>query len=78
MEKWPGPGVGIDRHDQHLVEIGQNFLQHSRGSRRIDSLPAAFIQSLDTLHCAAQEFNKAIPHSSQSTVLSNYDFFSVR
>ena len=44
----------IDRHDQHLVDLRQNFLKNRGGSCRIDDNPSAFSELLDPPYGAIQ------------------------
>ncbi len=44
----------VDRHDQHLVHVGQDFLQHRRGRRGIDHDPDPLAERLHALHGAVQ------------------------
>ena len=48
------PKTGIDRHNEHLVDVRQDFLQHRRWGRRVDDHPSPFAQCLDALHSAVQ------------------------
>ena len=44
----------VHRHDQHLVEVLQDFLQHGRRSRRVNGDADPFSQPFDALHSARQ------------------------
>ena len=46
--------TGVDRHDQHLLDILQDFLQHRRGGCRVDGHSGTFTQCLDALNGAVQ------------------------
>ena len=48
------PETRIHRHHQYLVEVGQDFFQHSRGSCGVNRYSGAFAQRSDTLHGAMQ------------------------
>jgi len=44
----------VDGHDEHLVHIVDDFLQHDRRRRRVDGDPGALAQCPDPLHRAVQ------------------------
>ena len=44
----------VDRHDQHLLDVLQDFLQHRSRGCRVDDHSCPFAQCLDSLHCAVQ------------------------
>ena len=44
----------IDRHDQHLIHVLQDFLQHLRGRCRIDHYAGALAQAFHALYGAMQ------------------------
>ncbi len=44
----------INRHDKHLVHIGQDFLDHGCRSGRINNHPGPLAQRLDALDCPMQ------------------------
>src|SRR5580765_5406359 len=54
MEKMLMSETRVDRHDEHLVQVGQNFFEHVGGSRRIDRYAGAFSKGLDILHGSVQ------------------------
>ena len=54
MEEMLVPETRVYRHNQHLGDVRQDFLQNPDGGRRVDDHSGGFIQCLDALHCAVQ------------------------